>query len=114
MILKRLRRKLYPSTAAVVAACQTKVTLPQRAWQRVKTRALSVLQLTPSPHLQMGVCLWMEIAEAGEKDFWDQSGTIPVTVMRDVPPGDQDAGRKKIQNSLREMMHCSYGLMGCK
>lgn len=38
----------------------------------------------------------MEVAEAEERDCWDQCGTIPVTAMKDVPPGDQDTGREEV------------------
>ncbi len=95
--LKPPRRRPCPWAAAVVAAaCLTRVTLPLREWQRARTQAWSALHLTPNPHLQMGVCLWMKVAEAEERDCWNQCGTIPVTVMRDVPPGDQDTGREEV------------------
>lgn len=38
----------------------------------------------------------MELEEAEERDCCDQCGTIPVTAMRDVLPGDQDTGRDKV------------------
>lgn len=105
--LKHLRRKLCPWAAVGVAACLTRVTPLQRAWQTATTRAWSALHLTPSPRRQRGVCHWMEVAEVEERNCLDQYETIPVTVMRDVPPGDQGTGRTKsykaeIQGSLRK------------
>lgn len=87
------------AAAVVAAACLTRVMPLQRAWERARTQAWSALHLTPNPHRQMGVCLWMEVVEAEERDCQDQYGTIPVTVMRDVPPGDQDIGREEVIES---------------
>lgn len=95
--LKHPRRRPCPWAAAVVAAaCPTRVMPPLRAWQRARTQAWSILHLIPNPHPQMRVCLWMKVAEAEGRDCWDQCGTIPVTAMRDVPPGDQDTGREEV------------------
>lgn len=104
--LKHPRRRPCPWEAAVVAAvCLTRVMPPLRKWQRVRTQAWSAHHLTPNPHPQMGVFLWMDVVEAEERDCWDQCGTIPVTAMRDVPHGDQDTGRAEIMEiTERESM----------
>lgn len=94
--LKHPRRRPHPwEAAAVAAACLTRVMLPLRAWQRARTQEWSALHPTRNPHPLMGVCPWMDVVEAEERDCWDQCGTIPVTAMKDVPHGDQDTGREQ-------------------
>lgn len=73
------------------AVCLIKVSLPLRKRPMAKTRAWLVLRLTPSPHHLKGACLWMDVAQE-EREDWVQYGTIPVTAMRDVPPGSQNKG----------------------
>lgn len=94
--LEHPKRRPRPwAAAAAAAACPTRVTLPLRAWRRARTQAWSALHPIPNPHPQMGVCLWMEVAvEVEQREYRDQCGTIPVTAMRDVQPGDQDTGRE--------------------
>lgn len=79
--------------AVVEAACLTRVLLPLRKWPMGRTRAWSAPRLTPSPLLLKGACLLTDVTEE-EQRLWVQSGTIPVTVMRDAPHGGQNRGRE--------------------
>lgn len=100
---KHPRRRLCPWVAVVAVACQTRVTQLLRAWQRVRTQDWLAPHLTPSPHPQMEVCLWIKVVEVEERDCGDQCERIPATVMRDAPPGDQDTGKEDVTENSMEM-----------